>query len=129
MRDKLETQKEGIAALQSVDKGAVLPSPPNATLAEVPGPRRTDVRGEGHGGGAGSAHGTARIGLAPEGEGTKLTWMVQAEVGGKLAAIPSFVVNMAAKRVASGFVEKFAARVEKRPVAAKKSLLKKIVGG
>ena len=35
LRDKLETQKAGITALQSVDKGAALPSPPDATLAEL----------------------------------------------------------------------------------------------
>ena len=35
LRDKLETEKVNIAALQSVDKGAVLPSPPDATLAEL----------------------------------------------------------------------------------------------
>ena len=35
LRGKLETEKASIATLQSIDKGAVLPSPPDATLAEL----------------------------------------------------------------------------------------------
>lgn len=83
----------------------------------------TDVRpgrgcslvAQGTGGAAGLARGTARILLAPDGEGTRLSWVIAAEVGGRLAALPRIVVDMAARRLADGFVSRFTASIEGRP--------------
>ncbi|NAZ36057.1 CoxG family protein [Rubellimicrobium sp. CFH 75288] len=72
------------------------------------------LRASGEGTGVGAAQGTARISLAPEGAGTRLSWTVAARVGGRLAALPGFAVEMAARRVADGFVERFAAALEGR---------------
>ncbi|MBP1806006.1 CoxG family protein [Rubellimicrobium aerolatum] len=75
--------------------------------------------GGGSGGAVGQARGKARIRLSPEGRGTRLAWDIAAELEGKLAGIPQFVVNMAARKVADGFVERFAAALERRPVQTK----------
>lgn len=83
-------------------------------LSEVEPARGCLLTGGGEGGAAGHARGTARIRLAPEGEGTRLSWDIRAEVGGKLAALPDFLVSMAASKVAAGFVERFAAAIEGR---------------
>jgi uncharacterized protein len=96
-------------------------------LSEVEPGRGCVLSGGGSGGGAGHAKGTARIRLAPEGEGTRLTWDIAAELGGKLSSLPGFVVKLAAQKVADGFVERFAAAIEGRPVA-KKGWLGRIKG-
>ncbi len=96
-------------------------------LSEVEPARGCLLTGEGQGGGAGHARGTARIRLRPEGNGTRLSWDITAELGGRLSAIPDFVVRLAANRVAEGFVERFAAAIEGRsPV--RKGWLGKIAG-
>lgn len=96
-------------------------------LSEVEPGRGCVLSGGGTGGGAGHAKGTARVRLAPEGQGTRLTWDIAAELGGKLANLPGFVVRLAAQKVADGFVERFAAAIERRPVE-KKGWLGRIVG-
>jgi carbon monoxide dehydrogenase subunit G len=65
--------------------------------------------------------------LRPEGIGTCLSWDIRAELGGKLASLPGFVVNMAARKVADGFVERFTAAIEARPTG-KPGWLGRIVG-
>ena len=73
------------------------------------------LHAQGTGGAAGLARGTARIALLPEGEGTRLSWVIAAEVGGRLGALPVFVVDAAARRLAAAFAERFCAEVEGRP--------------
>lgn len=97
-------------------------------LSEVEPARGCVLSGGGSGGGAGHAKGRARIRLTPGGGGTRLSWEIAAELGGKLASLPGFVVRLAAQKVADGFVERFAAAIEKRPVA-KKGWLGRIGGG
>ena len=84
------------------------------TMSEVEPGRGCLLSGGGDGGAAGHARGTARVRLAPEGKGTRLSWEIEAELGGKLAALPDFLVVLAARKVADGFVERFAAAVEGR---------------
>lgn len=88
-------------------------------LSQVEPGRGCLLTGGGSGGAAGHAKGTARIRLLPEGEGTRLSWDIVTELGGKLASLPGFVVRLAAQKVADGFVERFAAAIEKRPVRKK----------
>lgn len=88
-------------------------------LSEVEPAKGCILSGGGSGGGAGHAKGTARIRLRPEGEGTRLSWDIAAELGGKLGSLPGFVVKLAAQKMADGFVERFAAAIEKRPVQKK----------
>ena len=86
------------------------------------------LTGHGRAGGAGEASGSCRIRLAPEGAGTRLSWQIAAETGGRLASIPDFIVTMAARKVADGFVERFAAALEGRDPAARKGWLGRITG-
>lgn len=88
-------------------------------LSQVEPGRGCLLSGGGQGGGAGHAHGTARIHLVPKGNGTRLSWDIEAKLGGKLAALPDFLVGMAARKVADGFVERFAAAIEGRAPAKK----------
>ncbi|TNC73340.1 CoxG family protein [Rubellimicrobium roseum] len=88
-------------------------------MTEVEPARSCLLTGGGSGGGAGHATGAARIRLRPEGRGTCLSWSICAELGGKLAKMPNFLVEMAARKVADGFVERFVAAIEKRPVQPK----------
>ncbi len=83
-------------------------------MSEVEPGRGCLLTGGGSGGAAGSAAGTARIRLAPKEGGTRLSWDIRAELQGKLASVPGFLVNMAARNVADGFVGRFTAAVEGR---------------
>lgn len=96
-------------------------------MTEVEPARGCLLTGEGRGGAAGLAKGTARIRLRPEGKGTRLSWDIGAELGGKLASLPGFVVTMAARKVADGFVERFTAAIEGRE-PGKKGWLDRLKG-
>lgn len=98
------------------------------TMAEVVPGGGCLLSGAGEAGAVGDARGTARIRLVAVGEETLLAWDIAAELGGKLAAVPEFLVNMAARKVADGFVERFKAAIEGREPERKKGWLGKIGG-
>lgn len=77
----------------------------------VPG-KSVNITGEGKGGPAGFAKGGARVELAPEGAGTRLTYTVEANVGGKLAQLGSRIIDGFAKKMADQFFENFKAALE-----------------
>jgi carbon monoxide dehydrogenase subunit G len=66
---------------------------------------------EGQGGPAGFAKGAAQVRLSPEGNQTRLSYDVKANVGGKLAQIGSRLVDAAAKKVADEFFQNFTKRM------------------
>lgn len=70
------------------------------------------LSGEGKGGAAGFAKGGARVTLAPEAEGTRLSYTVEARVGGKLAQLGSRIIDGFARKMADDFFERFALAVE-----------------
>jgi uncharacterized protein len=72
----------------------------------VPGKGLT-ISGEGKGGPAGFAKGGAKVELEPVGEGTRLTYTVEANVGGKLAQLGSRIIDGFAKKMADQFFENF----------------------
>ncbi len=76
-------------------------------LSDVRPPQSYALSFEGQGGVAGFAKGAAQVSLAPEGEGTKLSYRVKANVGGKLAQIGSRLVDAAANKVAGDFFRAF----------------------
>lgn len=78
------------------------------TLSELDPPNSYVISGEGTGGAAGFARGSARVSLEDDGEGTLLRYSVEAQVGGKLAQIGSRLVDGAAKKLAREFFEAFA---------------------
>lgn len=64
--------------------------------------------GEGKGGPAGFAKGSAAVSLADEADGnTRLTYEVDAKVGGKIAQLGSRIVDSFAKKMADQFFEAF----------------------
>ncbi len=77
------------------------------TLSELDPPNSCLINGEGTGGAAGFAKGSARVVLTPEGEGTRLSYEVDASVGGKLAQIGQRFIDSTAKKMADEFFAKF----------------------
>jgi carbon monoxide dehydrogenase subunit G len=70
------------------------------------------ISGEGKGGAAGFAKGSAVVTLGDNGDGTLLTYDVKAHVGGKLAQLGSRLIDGFAKKMADSFFQSFQAAVE-----------------
>lgn len=81
-------------------------------LSDIQAPDSYKISGEGKGGVAGFASGSAHVRLVPRGETTLLTYTVQAKVGGKLAQIGSRLIDSAAKKMAKQFFAKFSDNLE-----------------
>ena len=77
------------------------------TLSDLNPPHSYAIAFEGQGGAAGFAKGSAQVQLAPGGEGTRLSYQVKANVGGKLAQIGSRLVDAAAKKISQDFFNAF----------------------
>ena len=77
------------------------------TLSDLDPPNGYTIRGEGKGGAAGFAKGGAKVSLAEEPAGTRLTYEVDAAVGGKLAQIGGRLIASTAKKLADEFFAKF----------------------
>jgi uncharacterized protein len=80
-------------------------------LSDLRPPDSYAIAFEGQGGAAGFGKGAAQVRLAPEGEGTRLSYRVQASVGGKLAQIGSRLVDGAARKIAQDFFAAFNEKV------------------
>ena len=77
------------------------------TLSDLDPPNGYKITGEGSGGAAGFAKGGATVRLADDGDGTKLTYVVEAHVGGKLAQIGSRLIDATARKMAEDFFTRF----------------------
>ncbi|MFN0161366.1 MAG: SRPBCC family protein [Burkholderiales bacterium] len=88
------------------------------TLSDVNPPASYKIRFDGQGGAAGFGKGEARVNLLPEGESTRLDYVAQANVGGKLAQIGSRLVDAASKKLADEFFTKFNAELKRRHAPA-----------
>jgi carbon monoxide dehydrogenase subunit G len=84
------------------------------TLSDMDPPNGYTITGEGQGGAAGFAKGSAKVRLEDDGGGTLLKYTVNAQIGGKLAQIGSRLVDGAARKYADEFFTKFGAVVESR---------------
>jgi carbon monoxide dehydrogenase subunit G len=101
----------------------------------VPG-QSLKISGEGKGGPAGFAKGSAVVTLTPSGEGTLLGYEVDASVGGKLAQLGSRIIDGFAKKLADEFFARFQSAVEGEPEEAevaeggekKKGWFKRMIG-
>ncbi|SDI98582.1 SRPBCC family protein [Aliiruegeria lutimaris] len=76
-------------------------------LADLNPPVSYTLRGRGQGGPAGYAKGTARVSLAPEENGTRLTYEADVEVAGKLASVGGRLIQGVAKKTANDFFSAF----------------------
>lgn len=77
-------------------------------LQDMDPPNGYKIVGEGEGGVAGFAKGGAVVKLTDDPAGTKLTYDVEANIGGKLAQLGSRLINGVAKKMADEFFTKFA---------------------
>jgi carbon monoxide dehydrogenase subunit G len=80
-------------------------------LSDLDPPNSYRISGEGEGGVAGFAKGGAKVSLADQDGGTRLSYDVEAQIGGKLAQLGQRLINSAAKKTADDFFEKFSAEV------------------
>ena len=76
-------------------------------LADLDPPNSYSLSFDGQGGAAGFGKGSARVSLAAEGAGTRLSYAVKAQVGGKLAQIGSRLIDGVAKKMADDFFSAF----------------------
>jgi uncharacterized protein len=88
------------------------------TLSDLHPPQGYTITGEGNGGVAGFAKGSAKVGLDEDGEATVLKYEVQAHVGGKLAQIGSRLIDGTSRKMAQEFFERFVAAMTPEPAAS-----------
>lgn len=90
----------------------------SVSLSEIDPPNGYLISGQGQGGVAGVAKGSARVTLEALGEETILRYSARAEVAGKLATVGSRVIEGVAKKTAEDFFQAFSARVVGEPISA-----------
>lgn len=88
------------------------------TLSDLDPPKGYTIGGEGSGGVAGFAKGSAKVGLDDEGDATVLRYEVQAHVGGKLAQIGSRLIDATSRKMAADFFARFVAAIAPEPAAS-----------
>jgi len=90
------------------------------TLSDLDPPNGYKITGEGTGGAVGFAKGGADVKLAPDetGQGTVLSYTVNASVGGKIAQIGARLIDGTARKLADEFFGKFSALVSAQAPAA-----------
>jgi carbon monoxide dehydrogenase subunit G len=79
----------------------------NVSLTNIDPPNGYTINGEGQGGAAGFARGSATVNLAEADSGTLLSYNVKANVGGKLAQLGARLIDGAAKKMADEFFGNF----------------------
>ncbi|MBS27092.1 MAG: carbon monoxide dehydrogenase [Gammaproteobacteria bacterium] len=76
-------------------------------LADIKAPHGYTIKGEGQGGVAGFAKGSAKVDLTEDGIETILVYNVQASVGGKLAQLGARLIDGTAKKMSDEFFGNF----------------------
>jgi carbon monoxide dehydrogenase subunit G len=79
------------------------------TMTDLDPPAGYTITGEGTGGVAGFAKGSAKVSLDAAGDETVLRYGVQAQVGGKLAQIGSRLIDATSRKMADDFFNRFVA--------------------
>ncbi|CAN0279018.1 MAG: carbon monoxide dehydrogenase [Mameliella sp.] len=97
--------KQRVGPVSATFRGAV-------ALSNVIPPESYTIIGEGKGGVAGFAKGGADVTLAAVPEGTELGYVVNAQVGGKIAQLGSRIVDSFARKMADQFFDRFVKTVE-----------------
>ncbi|MBR0766443.1 carbon monoxide dehydrogenase subunit G [Bradyrhizobium japonicum] len=88
------------------------------TLSDLDPPNGYTISGEGQGGVAGFAKGTAIVRLEADGDGTLLHYEVSAQIGGKLSQLGGRLIDATAKKMSGLFFQKFAQEIGDRQQAA-----------
>lgn len=76
-------------------------------LENIDAPNSYTIAGEGKGGVAGFANGSAQVNLVDDGEATVLNYAVAAQMGGKIAQLGARLIDSTAKKLAGQFFAKF----------------------
>jgi uncharacterized protein len=106
----------------------------NVHLKDLKPPHSYRIEGKGEGGLAGHASGGATVRLEAVAEGTRMSYDVDAQVGGKMAMLGSRLIDSTAQSLAGQFFDKFATiaggmkaepAVKKKGAAQKKAPVKK----
>lgn len=79
----------------------------SVTLSNLNPPKSYKISGQGKGGAAGFAKGSADVSLDEVAEGTQLNYDVKANVGGKLAQLGARLIQSTSKKLADDFFSKF----------------------
>jgi len=87
-------------------------------LTDIDPPNGYTISGEGNGGAAGFATGSAVVRLRDEEGATVLSYQVNAQIGGKLAQIGSRLVDGAAAKIADDFFARLAGKLGPPPAGA-----------
>jgi carbon monoxide dehydrogenase subunit G len=77
------------------------------TLSDIDAPNGYRIAGEGSGGVAGHAKGSAQVRLVEDGTATILKYDVKADVGGKLAQLGGRLIDATARKLAGEFFSRF----------------------
>src|SRR6202040_3508894 len=85
------------------------------TLTDLDPPAGYTITGEGTGGVAGFAKGSAKVALDDAGAETVLRYGVQAQVGGKLAQIGSRLIDATSRKMADEFFSRFVGAMSPAP--------------
>ena len=88
------------------------------TLSDLDPPNGYTITGEGSGGAAGFAKGSAVVRLIEDGGATDLNYEVKAQIGGKLAQLGSRLIDATSKKLAGEFFENFGEAVAPPPETA-----------
>ena len=99
------TVVQRVGPVKATFKGAV-------QLSDLNAPQSLRISGKGEGGVAGFARGGADVTLVVDGDGTKLTYVVKAQIGGKLAQLGSRIIDSFVSQMADQFFETFQIQVE-----------------
>jgi carbon monoxide dehydrogenase subunit G len=120
-QELLKTSDTSFAAKVQARVGPVSASfSGKVNLTELDPPNGYRISGEGTGGAAGFAKGGATVRLTDEGAGTKLSYKVEAQIGGKLAQIGSRLVDGTARKMADDFFSNFSTLVSNQAAAPQK---------
>ena len=88
------------------------------TLSDINPPNSYNIAFDGQGGVAGHGKGSAAVKLEPNPQGCLMTYVVNAQVGGKIAQMGQRLIDGVAKSMAEDFFKRFDAEMERQHPAA-----------
>ena len=97
----------------------------NIELKEINAPNSYIIEGSGNSP-VGFASGSAKVNLEDNGDGTKLIYEVNANVGGKIAQVGTRLIDMTAKKMADIFFGKFSELIEDKKISRETEIKPKI---
>ena len=98
-------------------------------LTDIDAPNGYRISGEGQGGVAGFAKGGANVALKDDADGTLLSYVVNAQVGGKLAQLGGRLIDATAKQMADAFFDRFSKQVQGMAPATAEGMAPATAGG